>query len=94
MYAKTFRSTKREKTTHARNPVSHAQVTQRDLMIAGTIVGAVLLIGAMVAPLCAQSYPNKPIRFILPFAAGRGDRYSGTHHRTEACRTARPAGGA
>jgi tripartite-type tricarboxylate transporter receptor subunit TctC len=62
MYAK--------KTTQARKPISHAQVTQRGLMIAGTIVGAVLLIGAMVAPLCAQSYPNKPIRLILPAPPG------------------------
>ena len=68
MYAKTFWST--EKTTQARKPISHAQVTQRGLMIAGAIVGAVLLIGAMVAPLCAQSYPNKPIRLILPLPPG------------------------
>jgi len=36
-------------------------------MKASSILGAVLLIGAMVAPLHAQSYPTKPIRFILPF---------------------------
>jgi tripartite-type tricarboxylate transporter receptor subunit TctC len=33
-------------------------------------LGAVLLVGAMVSPLCAQSYPNKPIRFILPQSPG------------------------
>ena len=70
MYAKTFWSTKREKTTQERKPFGHAQATQRGLMTAGAIVGAVLLIGAMVAPLCAQSYPNKPIRLILPMPPG------------------------
>jgi len=39
----------------------------RPFMKACSILGAVLLIGAMVAPLHAQSYPTKPIRFILPF---------------------------
>ena len=46
------------------------QGRRQALMTAGAIVGAVLLIGAMVSPLCAQTYPNKPIRFILPFAPG------------------------
>ena len=31
---------------------------------------AFFLMGVMVAPLCAQTYPNKPVRFILPFPAG------------------------
>jgi tripartite-type tricarboxylate transporter receptor subunit TctC len=39
-------------------------------MTEGAILGAVLLIGAMFSTLCAQSYPNKPIRFILPYATG------------------------
>ena len=34
------------------------------------IVRLVLLIGVMIAPVCAQSYPNKPIRLLLPYAAG------------------------
>ena len=29
-----------------------------------------LLAGALVAPLCAQTYPNKPVRFILPYPPG------------------------
>jgi tripartite-type tricarboxylate transporter receptor subunit TctC len=35
-----------------------------------TIAVALLLVGTMAAPLCAQTYPNKPIRLILPMAAG------------------------
>jgi tripartite-type tricarboxylate transporter receptor subunit TctC len=31
---------------------------------------AFFLTGVMVEPLCAQAYPNKPVRFILPFPAG------------------------
>ena len=34
------------------------------------IVRLVLLIGVMIAPVCAQSYPNKPIRLLLPYAVG------------------------
>jgi tripartite-type tricarboxylate transporter receptor subunit TctC len=31
---------------------------------------AILLAGATVAPLCAQTYPSRPVRFILPFPPG------------------------
>ena len=37
-----------------------------------TVIGAVLLVGAMIAPLGAQSYPNKPLRLIVPFPGGGG----------------------
>lgn len=40
---------------------------QRTIMIVSAIVLAFFLAGAMVTPLCAQSYPNKPIRLIIPF---------------------------
>ncbi len=40
------------------------------LMTAGAIVGVALLIVAAVAPLWAQTYPNKPIRLIVPFSTG------------------------
>ena len=40
------------------------------LRAGGMISVAVLLVAALVAPLGAQSYPNKPIRFILPFPPG------------------------
>jgi tripartite-type tricarboxylate transporter receptor subunit TctC len=51
-------------------PVGRGQTVQRALMKAVAIAGAVLLIGSMVAPLGAQSYPNKPIRFIVPWPPG------------------------
>lgn len=34
------------------------------------MAGAFLLAGAMIAPLYAQTYPTKPVRFILPFPPG------------------------
>ena len=53
-----------------RKPAGRGQAAQRALMTTGAIVGALLLVGAMASPLCAQSYPNKPIRFIVPMAPG------------------------
>lgn len=37
---------------------------------AAMVVIAFFLMGVMVSPLCAQTYPSKPVRFILPFPAG------------------------
>jgi tripartite-type tricarboxylate transporter receptor subunit TctC len=39
-------------------------------MIVRTIVVVLFLFGAMAGPLCAQTYPSKPVRFILPFPPG------------------------
>jgi tripartite-type tricarboxylate transporter receptor subunit TctC len=46
------------------------QATGRIMTRAYVVSIALLLIGAMAAPLPAQTYPNKPIRFILPFPSG------------------------
>jgi tripartite-type tricarboxylate transporter receptor subunit TctC len=53
-----------------RRSAGSGQAAQQALMTAGAILGAILLIGIMVSPLCAESYPNKPIRFILPYPPG------------------------
>jgi tripartite-type tricarboxylate transporter receptor subunit TctC len=42
------------------------------MMAACAISVAILLAGAMFAPLCAETYPSKPIRLIAPFPAGGG----------------------
>jgi tripartite-type tricarboxylate transporter receptor subunit TctC len=50
----------------------------RRLRLARAAIGAALLAGAMIAPLCAQPFPNKPLRLIVPFpGAGGGADYVG-----------------
>lgn len=70
MNRKALWNAKGEKMDQERKPAGHGQAVQRAFMIAGAIVGVVLLIGAMVSPLCAQTYPNKPVRLILPYPPG------------------------
>ncbi len=46
-------------------------MTRRPLVkMAAIVVLGFFLMGVMVATLCAQAYPSKPVRFILPFPAG------------------------
>jgi len=70
MNGKALWNTKAEKTVQEHKPTSCIQAAQRTLLTAGAILGAFLLIGIMASPLCAQSYPDKPIRFILPYSPG------------------------
>ena len=60
----------REKAIPERKKAGRCRKAQRAIIAAGSILAMVLLVGSMVSPLCAQSYPNKPIRFILPMAPG------------------------
>jgi tripartite-type tricarboxylate transporter receptor subunit TctC len=53
-----------------RKPVGCGPAAKRALMTAVVVVGVVFLIGGMVSQACAQSYPNRPIHFIVPFPAG------------------------
>ncbi len=59
-----------EKTVQEHKPTGCIRVAQRDLIVAGAVLGFFLLSGFSVTPLCAESYPNKPIRFILPYPPG------------------------
>jgi tripartite-type tricarboxylate transporter receptor subunit TctC len=70
MNGKALWNAKERKTVPERKPADRSQAPQWVLMTAGAIVGVALLIVAMVAPLCAQSYPNKPLRLIVPFSTG------------------------
>jgi len=46
------------------------KATGGSMTTACAVAVALLLIGAIAAPLRAQTYPSKPVRFILPFPAG------------------------
>lgn len=70
MYAKFFWSTEGERKNRKRGTLGPARAARRVLMTAGAIMSALLLIGTMAAPLGAQSYPNRPIRLVLPAPPG------------------------
>jgi tripartite-type tricarboxylate transporter receptor subunit TctC len=55
-----------------RKPAGRNQAVQRALGTAGATLSAFLLIMATVTPMYAQSYPNQPIRFTVPFPPGGG----------------------
>jgi tripartite-type tricarboxylate transporter receptor subunit TctC len=62
----------RGKTGQERHAAGHSPGGHWAFVTASVMVGTFLLIGVAAAPLGAQSYPNKPIRFILPYATGGG----------------------
>lgn len=51
-------------------PCSRYRAAGKGVTAAWAIAVALLLVGATVMPLGAQTYPNKPVHFILPFPAG------------------------
>lgn len=63
-------NTGNEMTDRGNHLFDYLQTAQRQLVFIGAIVGLFLLTGITVSPLCAESYPNKPIRFILPYSPG------------------------
>lgn len=67
---KAFRNVRGVGRAQERTPAVPSRAAHRGLMIAGAIVASTLLIGAMAAPLSAQTYPTRPIRLILPFPPG------------------------
>ena len=59
-----------KKTGQECQPTVGGRAARRDLFVTGVIVWAVLLVGAIVSSVCAQTYPDKPIRLILPTSPG------------------------
>ncbi len=53
-----------------RRRFAHAVPAGKAKIMAYAMAGMILLAGMVVSPLGAQTYPNKPIRFILPFPPG------------------------
>lgn len=51
-------------------PTRGVQAAQWSRIMAGAIFSVFLLIGITASPLCAQTYPDKPIRFILSYSPG------------------------
>lgn len=66
----TLWNAKREETIRKGKPAGPGLASRRTAMAACAILIAVFSIGIMAAPLWAQSYPNKPIRLVLPFPPG------------------------
>ena len=70
--------------------MSKNRITRRQFSTATLAAAA----GALAMPQFAraqQNYPSRPVRFVLPFGAGRRCRHHGTARGREARRQARPA---
>ena len=70
MDAKYLRIAKNDALVPKRKPTGRDEGLQYLQMIPCVIMITVFLIGGMISQLSAQSYPNKPIRFIMPMAPG------------------------
>jgi tripartite-type tricarboxylate transporter receptor subunit TctC len=66
MHPRSSKNFKEDKTLQERKPASRGQAVRHELMIVFALVGLILLMEGMTSHLDAQSYPDKPIRFILP----------------------------
>ena len=70
MTGKALFNAKAKTTVYAYKPTGSIRAARRVFMTAGVVLGVFLLIGILASPLRADTYPNKPIRFILPYAPG------------------------
>lgn len=70
MNRKALWNAKRVMINHERKPAGYGHTLQRAFVVAGAIVGVFFLLGAVVSPVCAQTYPDKPLRIILPYPPG------------------------
>jgi len=66
MHPRSSNDFKENKTLQGRKPASPGHSVQHVLMIVCALVGAIVLMEGIFSRLHAQSYPEKPIRFILP----------------------------
>ena len=64
------RANSSEDSVHPIKRFSHKLPAVRVMTTACVAASMLLLVGALVAPLCAQTYPSKPVRFILPYPPG------------------------
>ena len=70
MNGKVLWSCNRGKAVPERKSAGRGEAARRAIVTAVASMAVSLLIGATVAPLCAQTYPNKSIRFIVPWPPG------------------------
>jgi tripartite-type tricarboxylate transporter receptor subunit TctC len=70
MNRKALWNVKEGKSVQEDKPAGRHRGAQRIFMATSAIAGAVLLIVIIAGMLCAQSYPSKPIRLIIPMSAG------------------------
>jgi tripartite-type tricarboxylate transporter receptor subunit TctC len=70
VHGQTFRIFQTERIARERKSADYSQLAQQSSVSAAAIFGAALVIGAAIAPVWAQPYPSKPIRYVVPFPPG------------------------